>query len=364
MFRKFFFRALLAVVSITGIVAGGSLLVYAQDSISGNSNDAYDYPIRPDTEEWKQLHGFNDMLNACQIPENVLKNMSTAALVETVLDYPLLFVYTAHNDWQQGFDMLVSNFNGLQELFNRKDAGGKLLVKYIEVDPKTIDIQRDDFEKCAFLTDLYNLQMILSQQPILKQLSTYQTQVLLSETETKHQLLQNHPEVYGALGAKFSSMLIEQILGQYDLSRYYWTYIYTPMGSPVLALQMEAEDELTPSQITYIDWYYDSQFPYATRIRSATQMYNCHSYAWHNQASDNTIWLDAPYQAIYWNDGSYSRWTGVPYNGLIVRYVDDDHSAIIHNVGDHRYISKWGSAGLYVHSPSHCPYTATTLYYY
>ena len=108
--------------------------------------------------------------------------------------------------------MLASNFNGLQELFNRSDAGSELLDKYIATDPEIVELKWGDFEKCAFLATMYNLQMILSQQSVLEQLSEHQVQVLLSETERKHQLLQSHSEVYGALGAKFSSMLTQKIL--------------------------------------------------------------------------------------------------------------------------------------------------------
>jgi len=108
--------------------------------------------------------------------------------------------------------MLASNFNGLQELFNRSDAGSELLDKYIATDPEIVELKLGDFEKCAFLINLYNLQMMLSQQSVLEQLSERQAQVLLSETERKHQVLQNHPEVYGVLGTKFSSMLTHKIL--------------------------------------------------------------------------------------------------------------------------------------------------------
>ena len=212
MFRKPFVQILFTIVVLANLVAGCSLLIYAQNPNSGTSSGVYDYPIRPGTEEWKALYSFNDMLEACQIPENVLESMSTSALVETVLDYPLLSVYTAHNDWQQGFDMLVSNFNGLKELFNRRDAGSELLDKYIAIDPEIVELKWGDFEKCAFLVSMYDLQMILSQQSVLEQLSEHQAQVLLSETERKHQLLQNHPEVYGVLGSKFISMLTQKIL--------------------------------------------------------------------------------------------------------------------------------------------------------
>ncbi len=77
------------------------------------NNVPYDYPVRPGMDEWGTL-GSSAKYDVCQIPEDILKKMTTRALVETVLDYPRLLIYTAHNDMQMGFDMLVENFNGLQ----------------------------------------------------------------------------------------------------------------------------------------------------------------------------------------------------------------------------------------------------------
>ena len=43
--------------------------------------DAYDYPIKGGTEEWKRFTSHDEMLIACQIPDAILKGMSVLQLI-------------------------------------------------------------------------------------------------------------------------------------------------------------------------------------------------------------------------------------------------------------------------------------------
>ena len=86
-------------------------------------SDVYDYPVKPGTAAWKTLGGHVEMLKACQIPQSKLNTLSTAVLVETVLNYPLFLDALAYNWPQEGFNAVSGQFNGLQELLKRKDAG-------------------------------------------------------------------------------------------------------------------------------------------------------------------------------------------------------------------------------------------------
>ncbi len=56
---------------------------------SYTDNEPYKYPITPGSDEWKQLKNHDEMIDNCQIPETKLKMLTTNALVETVLEYPL-----------------------------------------------------------------------------------------------------------------------------------------------------------------------------------------------------------------------------------------------------------------------------------
>ena len=57
---------------------------------SGYSIDTpYEYPITLDMPEWASLTSLQEKLEVCQIPEDILPQLTTPALIETVLDYPL-----------------------------------------------------------------------------------------------------------------------------------------------------------------------------------------------------------------------------------------------------------------------------------
>lgn len=45
--------------------------------------DPYDFPVKPGSEVWQQLQTGKEMVEACQIPETVLKNLTTEALAIT-----------------------------------------------------------------------------------------------------------------------------------------------------------------------------------------------------------------------------------------------------------------------------------------
>jgi len=52
----------------------------------------WDYPAKLCTEEWAQFSAFQEMIDACLIPEDVLSLLSTEELLDVCLQYPLLFL--------------------------------------------------------------------------------------------------------------------------------------------------------------------------------------------------------------------------------------------------------------------------------
>lgn len=83
---------------------------------------AYVYPVLPGTDAWNALSSHADMLAVCQIPEDILKNLTTRELLEVVLDYPLMEDMHVYSTMEQGFLSVKNQFNGLQELVSRPDA--------------------------------------------------------------------------------------------------------------------------------------------------------------------------------------------------------------------------------------------------
>ena len=179
-----------------------------QDGQSTTYNNApYDYPVRPGTDEWGML-GSSGKYEACQIPEDTLKKMSTQALVETVLDYPRLIIYRAHNDMQMGFDMLVENFNGLRELYTRPDCGTEVLKVFLEIDPAAIDEEWSGTQKVDYIFGLMDVEMLLMQEPVCESLTDEERQELVEKAESNSIAMESIPELYFKFN--INSILIER----------------------------------------------------------------------------------------------------------------------------------------------------------
>jgi hypothetical protein len=186
--------------------------VVQTDSIQAAcASDAYDFPIKPGTDGWKAFTTHDEMLEACQIPEDILKNMSTKGLVETVLEYPLLGDMMAYNSIQHGFEAVASQFNGLPELLSRKDAGTELLAVYNKMNPLDIEENWGDVQKGAYTFSIANVEILLAQNEILHNLSEIQLEDLTAEARLKYTAKQQSA-VYGQTGQEFSIWLMGKAL--------------------------------------------------------------------------------------------------------------------------------------------------------
>lgn len=61
------------------------------------------------------------------------------------------------------------------------------------------------------------------------------------------------------------------------------------------------------------DAEFKKKYPKATIIRSSDNRYNCHSYAWYNQGTNNRYWMNDP--RAYVTDGSYAKITNSKKRG-------------------------------------------------
>ena len=114
--KKFIFLSFLLLLSFT---------VHSQERI------LWDFPIKPETEEWKKLESNKAKVEACQIPEHVLRDISTSDLMTLCLQYPLLYDVFAFNNINSGLRKLFSDFNGIRELSKRESAINNLIEQYL-----------------------------------------------------------------------------------------------------------------------------------------------------------------------------------------------------------------------------------------
>jgi hypothetical protein len=106
------------------------LLVLFSFSVAGQEKKlTWDYPVKPGTEVWKKFQTHEEMLRSCQIPENILQNMSTADLIQTCLNYPLKGDVYAYSNVKAGIESVSRQFNGFAELLSRNDNFQNLMIK-------------------------------------------------------------------------------------------------------------------------------------------------------------------------------------------------------------------------------------------
>ena len=293
-----------------------------------NINDAYDFPVKPGTAEWKALN-IQERLKVCQIPEPLLKKISTAGLIGTVLNYPFYWanILTANSGLQQAFSDMAAYFNGIQELLARKDAGSELLLKYRSIPPPKKEAT--DMEIGDYLFYCYSFEILFAQDVIRAGLTEAQLKAMKKELLAKYE---TRRELNEAGGLSKEIMKVNNVLPQENLPKESATTVYTPKGSTVPARQMDPKtDEYGEKEMLKCNQLIDVAWlgPLAKRESNCSLLYNCHSYTWHYQSISNMIRIYKPNQQQYWLDGSYSPWLGPTVeSGMKLDYFSDDHSAI------------------------------------
>lgn len=300
-------------------------------------NTPYEYPILPGTQEWLDLGTVFNRRRACQIPEDILHEMTTDALLQTVLDYPFLGDMYAFNTIKIGYETVKGRFNGLQEFENRSDHLDALL-RYC-----TESFLLEDDEKS-------------SQDYMAEKIYFVLSDALNSSTSP----YASWQYAYTKTPAGNDITLVE--------GRTYGVQCY-PLGGDVFT-QKEIQDRIEEDKLEY---------PTATLLRGASDSnlpaYNCLSYALYSQSSNNDCWLqgvDKPTGPwTYFSDGSYVENTGRPVVGQLLVYgynadvpnLGPTHIGIINTLYRGEVISKWGAGGLWLHQWMDCPYAEETGYH-
>lgn len=380
----------------------------------------YQYPVLPGTPGWSALNSHGDMILICQIPLPVLNNINTADLVETVLNYPLFLDMLAYNDIQTGFNEVAGDFNGLTELLNRQDAGIELLKRYRQMDPAKVRQGWSSDKQEKYIRDFFIIEMILAQKPIINGLNENEKLALLEESLKKFNAKVERRTVFGKFSLERSALIMGRVLerdqsflssdsamnarvntftsgaalADNEVLEYIYNAvldrlsqnkghiiglnggiydpvtIYTPRNNKITSAIKLIDDEFTATEANDSNNYWKSRYEKATFVSGSTRKYNCHSYAWYQQSSSNTVWLSNPGDDQFWNDGSYeyitsaSDYSAIPNSapgGTKISYpASTDHSAVVYSSS--QFIAKWGSGPLMRHSPDHSPYSNSINY--
>jgi hypothetical protein len=142
--------------------------------------DSYDYPVYPGMKEWANFSTGEEMMEACQVPEPVLNKMSTQAVIQALLEHPLIFgaVGVFHRyQYQMDFGSAIKNNNAFKALSMRPDAGSCLLERLKLADPLAP-------------MAVHPLELMMSQPVILLQFTESEKKTIVELTLNHHDLRQ------------------------------------------------------------------------------------------------------------------------------------------------------------------------------
>jgi len=145
----------------------------------------WDYPVKPNMEEWSLFKSMEDMYKTCQIPEDILKQIDTESLVDICLNFPVPPVFPLFNTPQQGFMEYYNNFNGIHELFHRKDVAQYLVKRYVMMSLSEFNPLWPSYKQGQFISHYKFVEAILSQPQVIASLDAEGRKVLLKETIRK-----------------------------------------------------------------------------------------------------------------------------------------------------------------------------------
>lgn len=320
---------------------------------SRSSLPAYDYPVRPGSDEWLELKTHDEKLRVTQLPDDILKNLSTEDLLDVCMDYPLLVDAFLFNSFEEGLDKMCSRFNGFQE-FMRRDDNAEVLSKYLERKSQSVKLANAD--KSTSRLDLATEVAIglLQKESIRMNLSANASSV----AEAAINIL--------AANGLFSERMHSSSDNVVKAST---STAYTPLGS---SWRIASLLELSEKDKNDIRNHIVSTYPRAIILGEATTTYNCHAYAWYmREGNSKKIWLNPDGVSAMGTlrlppveDGSYTRTNTAP--GRKIVYYDNTgaaHSGVVYaNTG--WVVSKWGAWCLMRHMISDCPYDSHDVRYY
>lgn len=342
-----------------------SLSAFAQkDSL----DKTFNYPIKEGDEQWMKLANTHNRIAALQIPSSLLKEIPTEKLLDVCLDYPYLTSVVFCNDYQRSAELLVSQFNGFQELLNRKDIVTVLLNKERNM--------IDDFEKMRsyplteqgkFSFQWLIVDLLFIQKEVKTQINEQQKAEFNEIYKHNQSFRCNHLDVFKGASSISESLLCKDGILIGDGSKIYHPQyqsvtIYTPHYSvvPNAKKLSNSDNPLSPTENAQISAHIFNAYDSAQVIEPNTFKYDTAGWTWHTSETGEKVLIVNNGDAVYRSDGSYIQ---VPKQiaTKVIYGSNNNFSATIDTPT--WYISKWGMGGPLVrHHPTSLPDGTDTFF--
>jgi hypothetical protein len=151
---------------------------------------SWDYPVKPGSEKWKTFQSGIEMVEACQIPKSVLTSLPTEELLLICLKFPLLFDIGAANFFSDGYAAYETNFNGIREFYQRKDAPAVIYSYYRQLNLENAVMYSSVFP--GFRVSV--VEYVLTTQAIISKYTAAQRKEIANELMSKLNIKKSQPE--------------------------------------------------------------------------------------------------------------------------------------------------------------------------
>ncbi|MBQ6037522.1 MAG: hypothetical protein IJL37_02490 [Bacteroidaceae bacterium] len=175
------------------------------------------YRILPGTSEWKSLETGADMWDASQLPDDMLRDLSTEELVEACMEFPMAYDYGAFADERIAISDMINRFNGLTELARREDAGSYMIDAYRDINYTGKPFETYYNNTSVALSMAY-IELLLMDDAFLKKMSKEELKTLEQVAEDKYMHKLEHPEYFGLMNIKQSLMVCAELAMANDKS--------------------------------------------------------------------------------------------------------------------------------------------------
>ena len=187
-----------------------SLLIIIPIISSAQEEVTWDYPVKPGSEEWKSFQSSAEMVEACQIPNDILHALSTDDLLNLCLRYPMFLDIHFANNIQDGLDIIIPRFNGFVELYKRINCSEVLMDRYFKETPGDVKEKKNNNTMTLFY-----LELLISQEHVLAQLDKSQRNKLFKEALKKSNI--KRAKKYSTYYELGSALILSRLLNSSNM---------------------------------------------------------------------------------------------------------------------------------------------------